>query len=426
MAEGARVEKKSESIFELLLNGGKFEMNSATIPIQWFFGEGLIARKPSYIIFFEQDEKDIAHDYSETRGRRYVVKVEEAIKFLQIFRPGHHRLTALLFTGSVSLGTHEENESLRRFLRQHSNGHYESSIPVWDIQQENENSKMFLANYGALAAVVVEFEVPAGLFAAEPETKFSKLLWKWANLWYKKPPVDQCDYRSRLITSFTLKPIPFIFYAFFKYLVFGPIGALYILVASSISFFIGFRPKPILPSIWRTITWTGFDEDLKVWGDSPEYRLWESHWDYEKVRYMPFTLLELTLIIAVIAGIYYSDHVQLAKYLFYLLMVGCAVIGFTLAVVLAFRFGPDSITEKITDLFQNVKVRKLQREMILRAEREKQEKEFFKSFSLDKKPVAVDLHKLQKPLEGKKRLIQIFYVSFWATKAKICKPFAVK
>ncbi|PJA92247.1 hypothetical protein CO134_01085 [Candidatus Kuenenbacteria bacterium CG_4_9_14_3_um_filter_39_14] len=40
----------------VVLNGGKKEMNSATIPIEWWFSKEIIEKDPKYIVFFEQDE----------------------------------------------------------------------------------------------------------------------------------------------------------------------------------------------------------------------------------------------------------------------------------------------------------------------------------------------------------------------------------
>jgi len=68
---------------DVTLNGGKKEMNSATIPIEWWLSKEVIETDPHYIIFFEQNQGEKNHGYRNGEcGRRYACKVTDAFKYI--------------------------------------------------------------------------------------------------------------------------------------------------------------------------------------------------------------------------------------------------------------------------------------------------------------------------------------------------------
>ena len=176
-------------------------MDSATIPIQWFFSDEVIAKKPVHLLFFEQDKFESSIEYhSGEYGRRYACRVSAGTKFIQLFTPGYHRMMVLVFA--------ENDNKMKKVIDGFLAGegtHYESSIP-WSKVEDGSYVREWSC-LGVLATAIVEFVVPEALFAKKPETRFQKAIWKWANLWYDKSPRDECEYRKRKILAFTLKPI---------------------------------------------------------------------------------------------------------------------------------------------------------------------------------------------------------------------------
>ncbi len=70
----------------VVLNGGKVEMEQATIPIQWFFTKDVIEKRPVQILIVEQSEFEMD---SSTCGERTLAKVEwHAVNRLCRFRSG--------------------------------------------------------------------------------------------------------------------------------------------------------------------------------------------------------------------------------------------------------------------------------------------------------------------------------------------------
>ena len=80
---GKTNEKKVDPDIKVVLNGGKREMDAATIPIQWFFSKEVIEKKPEYLLFFEQNKKEVEEGLASAReGHRYVCRVSEGTKFI--------------------------------------------------------------------------------------------------------------------------------------------------------------------------------------------------------------------------------------------------------------------------------------------------------------------------------------------------------
>ncbi len=100
--------KKGEGM-EVLLNYGKDEMDSATIPIQWFFSEETARKKPTHLLIVEQDKEESKEYNNVSLGSRYFCRVEEGIKFIRLFRPGYHRILVLAFSFfTVKIGREDQ------------------------------------------------------------------------------------------------------------------------------------------------------------------------------------------------------------------------------------------------------------------------------------------------------------------------------
>ena len=88
-----KTKKPNQQLLTLVLNGGNTEMDSATIPIKWFFSQKLIEKSPTHLVFCEQSRKEFeSKSNNMDSGRRYLVKVEDAVHFLEIPSSGDHQL----------------------------------------------------------------------------------------------------------------------------------------------------------------------------------------------------------------------------------------------------------------------------------------------------------------------------------------------
>jgi len=222
-----------EPQIKLTLNGGGLEMDGATIPVKWFFSEELIIKEPKYLVFFDFTDSNLKQE-AVNLGRRYVVKVEDAVKFLQIFKSGHHLLLALTF---------DSKENALKCLSRNDNGVYSNEVPL-------ENVKTGESWLGSLGVGWSEFEVPEGLFARPPENKWGKIWWNYL-FWPNRPKAkDECQVR-KLAWFFSLPKLP----------LFVIINLLYILyhaIAPLIVLFVGYQAigiKNIFQKVLHPVVW---------------------------------------------------------------------------------------------------------------------------------------------------------------------------
>lgn len=432
---------------ELVLNGGRKEMDSATIPIQWFFSPEVIARQPVHLVFFEQDatEKD-AYDVSSL-GRRYACRVSEGTKFIQLFSPGYHRLMVLVLSERG-----KKDGIIEQCLATALKDNYTGSLS-WTEAADGSIARKNAS--WLLAATVVEFYVPAELFARKPETPFQKAVWQWVNLWHKGAPRDECEYRKRKIFAFTLKPL---FWLVHKILiligwVIVTVGyCSYLVVASGVVLFAGYRPKPMGESLrklffsnepvdWKILRYRSYDmpreESLyRVWrvrnescGDAIQ-RMWLAPWEVCAIFLLPGVLCYSSLLTEML-----SAFVTLGVVTFLL----CAIMGpicrfGNWVIKLVSRLNKktpeenkrklDRQAEKDRRLEEAAARRKAEAEELNRQRAQRYQNWLAGNFSLERKTEKVDLDNLPAPLDPVERTIQVFRVSFWALKAKICRPYS--
>jgi hypothetical protein len=409
---------------KLLLNGGTDEMNSATIPVQWFFSDEVLTQKPGCILLIEQNEREYSNTPERYNGgRRYLCDIGEAVKFIQLYQPGTHKLSALAF-----LKRSEGVESLLKYENQ--NGLITYSYPIEFKSNEVEINIRGYESPPILAATVVDFDVPEELFAAKPQTRFSKAVWWWVNLWHEKEPIDQCDYRRRMILAFSFKIPAFLIGAVVMYLISGTFYSLYILIASLLCLFFGYRTAPILEGMWHAFSFTGYKPYRVIQkNDKDCYACRKKCWRYDKFacdhKYMPVTTAEITLTI-------------LAGYLIYALGIKSLNIPVLIASISWLVIYTSILLRRFTHLKLRIHfpsssdpglwidnwIKKKQGQ-----KKQKQEEsltDFLAQFSLNHVPAngAVNLKKLPTPLTAEKKIVQKFRVSYWALKAEICKPFS--
>lgn len=403
------VESKSLGM-KVALNHGKLEMNSASIPIQWFFDEATITKNPTHILIVEQSRYEVESSYNGFNGNRDGCKVSEGVRFIQFLKPGYHKISvyALRDTQNTTGKLWLEN-----FLMRAGKRNYNSSLP----------SKQQLADYivrdgnfcGISAFAEIEIDVPRELFAEKPKTALGKTAWRWTNLLFEKNLRDECHYRKRALFAFTIQPIlmslaiPFVIAVALVYFV-------YVLLGSFFCLFFGFRPEPI-----KAIK-DSYNDGPPPRGNLLKYQIGYRYrlWRRSTNTYMPITGFETTL---VVAGIYVLDfllgQIVYSSLVTFLLIIPTIIITSVVLGTWARR-----LIQYIREHLIDPQARKAREEDERRLLTEKRE--------LEKARYQKWLHNtllangISKPTAytTKERLAQRFYVGYWALKAKVCKPFA--
>lgn len=417
------------------LNGGKREMNSATIPIEWWLSEEVIKKNPKYILIFEQNkaEKDDVRGSTKC-GRRHVFNASDAVAFMPVFSAGYHRVMVVVVSDIRSSAKKTANGYLRE--DEDEIDHYRFHMD-WERAKDNACEK---EDDAFIASTVVEFEVPAELFAEKPRSKAGQLIWNWVNRWHTRGPRDECDYRRRKMLAFTLQPPLVATGLLLKHGIGGAAYALYILLASFATFFVGFRPRPIFKEMWRAFTFTRYREwDVRRYGSHSviDGRHWESTyrvWSLiettragkyiQEATYMPVAPFVVVLAGGIGIGMYYLINGLISGWLAGLLPYAIGIVCFVAIVLFAKVVSPyfhKTVSKGIQKLKENAEKEALVQK---KTRQDIEQKWMLENLSLSKQTDAVHLDRLPIPLDLRERVVQRFRVGYWTLKAKVCKPFA--
>ncbi|MDP3800332.1 MAG: hypothetical protein Q8Q90_02805 [bacterium] len=385
---------------EVVLNGGKEEMNSATIPVQWVFSDETIAKAPKYLLFFEQTQSEASSHQAADYGRRYLCKVSAGVKFIPVFRPGYHRMAVLALAGSEE----SLDSAIKSLLNRDRTDNYSRSISWTHLEEGLIPSEL---EYTVVAATVVEFRVPEELFAEKPRTRFRNAVWSWVNLWMDGLPKDECDYRKRKIFAFTLQPIIFFIGA--------TLYASFVFFGSLVAFFFGYKPQNIFKETWLALKLQRPELNILQYNS---YRVWEENHHGYTIKQMPVTGVELAIFLLFGLGIWAIDFsVDWWK----MLAVASAFVAICLSVIVIWMKRLPVSPEKKKEEEEVLRQRRLERE---RLAEERYQLWLARNFNLSLKPSEVDLHNLPLPLTMGGRVVQNFKVGFWALKARVCKPYS--
>lgn len=388
---------------KLVLNGGEEILDSATVPVEWHFSEELIAQKPRYIILCDHKMslEAFRKSISTSGGYRHSFAVKDLIGYIQIHKPGRHHFIAVVFYGDEERAL----EKTRSFLKKFTDSQYNVSVSYDEVERGESQLNT--------AIVAVEFEVPNELFAKKPETAFGRLVWSWANRWFKHAPVDECDYRRRKIFAFTLKPFLFLIGRLF----FGIFGTLYTLIGASILLFIGYRPIPIFRNIKNA--WIFLDnckDDLFRFSRRYNWRVWN---DQHPEKRMPvwavpiFVILELGAIALVTLLVF--------KFLTsVILFIALILTFFIVVVVMVYKISARLKSKEWEQRQEEKERRDREQEEMLKNARENAYLAYLKkNISLDRVPGKVDIVSILRKVDTVTR----FRLSYWGIKAKACRPY---
>ena len=418
--DGSENDKDKKAVvpgIELVLNGGKKEMDAATIPIQWFFSEEVIVKKPTHLLFFEQTESEARNYFSDNYGRRYVCKVAAGTKFIQLFSSGYHRMMVLAIDGDKTVAF------VKSLLEKEGRDNYVYSLS-WEAVENGSFLRECRSILGAVAVTVVEFFVPEALFAAKPKTAFQKAVWKWANYEEEELPRDQCEYRERVALAITFKPIVFLVKGFFIGL--GRIiGSIRILVASGLLWFFGWRPESIKKNLKRMmLEGEGYSDDLREYPFDGAYKLLDKKSSKRKA-WAPWEIVLLFLAIVCLYRI--PNFPTYFMGIFAILASSAVVAAYFIKLMRLFQEWRDSkkSPEELEKKLERWRLEEVKWEAERKAKKEKRYQEWLaKNYSFGRKGEAVNLDNIPVPLGLGDRAVQMFQISFWSLKAKLCRPYS--
>lgn len=272
---------KEQTSMKVVLNGGKYQLNDATIPFQIAFDEKIAKKEPTHILVM-----DITDNVFRNKNRtsfdscaeRSLFKLEP-VHYLQLKKPGVHHLIFILLKGEI-------NEDEHKFLFEKQNRSYYRNDLYFDSIES-----MSITNEVAYCEVVIS--VPEEFFALKPKTGVKKTLWKWVNSWYSLEPIDQCEYRKRAIFAFTAKPVLWIIGFLIRFIL-VTVWTIFFLIWKIFALFFGYQPVKFIPykkNVWYKFLVLYPEEDFDVlnpgeWTDLSLGEQWEE-------SYYPFKTLAI-------------------------------------------------------------------------------------------------------------------------------------
>ncbi|MDE2188469.1 MAG: hypothetical protein KGJ35_01930 [Patescibacteria group bacterium] len=383
----------------LIINGGSDIVESATVPIQWFFSPEVIRKNPTKLLIIEQSEmlgeyKPSSYNDSD-EGARYLVKVTDLVTFIQFFAPGKHCIAVLAL---------DETECDTDRMRRRGERRYHADISVSRIRDAIKSGDFRDVDPDVVGATIKEIDVPQELFAHRTQSKFGTMVWKWTNLWHEIAPRDQCQYRRRLIFAFTLQPFIWMIGMILRFFI-QVFGSIVYPLIRLIVFFFGFKPNFIFKHLGEIWKWdhdprNDFD-DLFLSEEVSGYRVWSVN--NGKTRYMPITGIELACLLFVAWSIK-TIIANLTISLF--LALGIAIVVTSIVFMIVMRLKPREDDE------------------LLAARRRESYETWLRNLAIDQAPTKISLNALPAPYHG--GLVQKLRVGYWYAKIKVCKPYSLR
>lgn len=434
------------SSIKVVINGGSEVLDSATIPVRWGFSEELVEENPQYVAIVDIKGKSLSDLKSENDFKFYsndvlfIGKTKELAAYIPMKSPGKHTFLIYVFCGET-MG--DASDYIDLYVKDHN--------PQTFFFNNLEEGGV-LAD-GAVYVIATDFEVPDELFAHKPKKGFGRLIWSWVNKYFKKDPIDQCQYRKRKILAFSIQPFIFIFHMFgvgllklFTALVLAGLY-MYWFLGSIILLFFGFRPLGINDF--------GEENSLELHDlfyfrsryKSSRWRLWQSKdrywWDdcenNKNNKKIPLYLIPFLYVVTGILG--WTTYIFISKLgeeisstigNNYSMLIGVGLIFFLFyifSLIKKARSKNKSKRDKRKKLKQREKEERAKRvnEELekLRLTKEKKEGDKEKRFlkanaSLNTLPPKVIIGDVIKKVDVSTK----FRLGFMAAKSKICKPFA--
>ena len=373
---------------------------------------------------------------------RYVFKLNDLMGCISFYSSGKHTILATVVVGE-SLGSVKNI-----FLRAHCDFMYRAVLLLNDSMfpkkcpdiffdfeylQDNETQEQphllpedFRFQGKEKISAYMDVEVPDGVFAREwpPWVK------TWANRWFSNPPLDQCDFRKRLILSVTTQP--FIVLPFW-------IGKFLVTLLVVFYFLLTLRKNINFKPLWYL---DKYDISDVYWNIGSSYWLKPVCYKKTSIEYLfrPIYIVPIILgfSLFLFTGSTYTSEASILEMIIYISITVFKLLSISLAFSLILYFLLDTMsyyldkrqisTKNKKGKFNiilsslNEAVQKIKEGMSKERELSNQKKEELKFENL------VQTLSCDGPLEAKikslPRVKQSISLRFNGIKRKICKPFA--
>lgn len=204
--DSAKTDTKKGELFHIFTTDG--QAPDATITVRWCVCPTLLARLRA---LGARNLSVLISACGEKTEVRQLLPLERMMTYITFHEPGTHRVQAsLVWRAGGNSGA--EIENLRRNLLHMESRFRYSLYQLFVNGALNLHSSFYREGVGFdeghLLYSSFDVSVDPRFFAKRP----AAWLWGWANLWHEFEPVDQCQFRRRLILAFTLKLFGFAFY----------------------------------------------------------------------------------------------------------------------------------------------------------------------------------------------------------------------
>lgn len=196
----------------LTLSIENHEQSDATTPLRWSIGandQKELAEISGPVLLFVS----IVHVSEEGKHRetkRFLFPLDSVMDYIVFDRPGKHIVRAWIVWPTDTYDQRIQRTRNVLWLKETLLGRYyanEYRVCIYDNQGElYPNGLESFMDIESLKTDSVEVNVGAEFFAKPPHRWVSR----WVNRWHEAPPANECQFRARLIYSFTLKPILFL------------------------------------------------------------------------------------------------------------------------------------------------------------------------------------------------------------------------
>jgi hypothetical protein len=453
---------------KIIFNEGKPEIDGATLKVQWLFGKETAEKVPTHILAMDLKPYAILNIKSDgyawdSYSPRKVFKIADTMGFWQFNRPGKHKI---LFVALRVEDCQKEDFSLK-VLSCSDGGNYGNPLFV---DEKNGEIAIRRVQENLPATVIcclnMEIDIPEVFFAKKPTSAIGKAFWN-----YSVPrerggdPDDECEYRGYWFKRLIPK---LVFHVPTRILIGLFITSLLTLVRFS-AFFFGWRPCLLsgLGELWnfnsrilgikfgkddfRILFLEECDHDrprCKRYMDLLErYRVWsvkenpkdESEVVLVKMPFAPWHLAVFGLIVWAFWGS--SDKIGITNLLKISVFWSSLLVGWILLMVFFARLVP-ALLGKESKIYPKLSERMKGYWSRRRAERQKARAEAGQKRKEAEAIVSMNRHKQyalwlkNNLLVGKtspvgnststpfsnKGVVKL-KASFWALKARVCKPY---
>lgn len=211
VAEAAN-QPSEEPLFELHfadVGGG----GSPVVQFTWCIKQALLERIRTERVRFPYMLVSVVHrdakgayggqDAHYKEADRLLIPLFQGGDQIEFNQPGDYEIrAAVLWTWEDTTGRPYE-DAVRDLWKLLPRGDYESAFKVRIYEGLKFNPWITGLNNVVVDPVVHKIAVAQEFFAKQPPA----WLWWWVNLWFERPPLNQCHFRRRAIIAFSIQPL---------------------------------------------------------------------------------------------------------------------------------------------------------------------------------------------------------------------------